>query len=82
MLVERMLAVAAEKGYVEVRLDTLPGMRAARRLYAGVGFEEVEAYHATVVEGLIFMGKRLSGEGEEGVGGGSKEAGGGGGRGM
>ncbi|MCJ1430668.1 hypothetical protein MMC27_000018 [Xylographa pallens] len=63
MLVGKMLGVAGEKGYGEVRLDTLPDMRAARRLYESVGFGRVEAYHGTLVEGLIFMGKRLGGEG-------------------
>ena len=70
MLVEKALGVAVEKGYVEVRLDTLPHMWAARRLYESVGFGRVEAYHGTLVEGLIFMGKRLGGEeaGDEGRG--------------
>ncbi|MCJ1281812.1 hypothetical protein MMC26_001135 [Xylographa opegraphella] len=67
VLVEKVLEVAVEKGYVEVRLDTLPDMRAATRLYEGVGFEKVEAYHGTLVEGLIFMGKRLGGEVKKGA---------------
>ncbi|MCJ1397633.1 hypothetical protein MMC11_000829 [Xylographa trunciseda] len=60
MLVEAALRVAEEKGYWEVRLDTLPDMVAARRLYESMRFERTEAYHGTLVEGLIFMGRSLN----------------------
>ncbi|MCJ1395854.1 hypothetical protein MMC18_008740 [Xylographa bjoerkii] len=66
MLVERALSAAEERGYGEVRLDTLPDMRAAVRLYESVGFVRTEAYHGTLVEGLIFMGRSLGGGEVEG----------------
>lgn len=51
-------AVVAEGprlGYRAVRLDTLPSMRAARGLYASLGFRECERYYETPLEGTVFM---------------------------
>jgi len=54
-LVERVMAAAKEMGYAEVKLDTLPSMLGARKLYERWGFEEVGAYYETPVEGTIFL---------------------------
>jgi ribosomal protein S18 acetylase RimI-like enzyme len=64
-LVATVLRSAAESGYAEIRLDTLPSMRDAERLYRGVGFGDVGAYYDTPVEGTVFLGRGLrEGEGE------------------
>jgi ribosomal protein S18 acetylase RimI-like enzyme len=58
-LVEKVLNTAKILGYSEIRLDTLPRMEAARKLYAKYGFKECEKYYETPLEGTIFMKKTL-----------------------
>ena len=62
--VGRALAVAlvetAQKlGYSEIRLDTLPSMRAAIGLYEQLGFVDIEPYYETPLEGTRFLSLRL-----------------------
>ena len=54
-LVEVLLGDAAVAGYTRVRLDTLPSMHAAQRLYRAVGFREIPAYCRNPVAGAVFM---------------------------
>lgn len=58
-LVEAVIAEARKRGYEEMKLDTLPRMVGARRLYENVGFVECERYYETPVEGTVFMRKKL-----------------------
>lgn len=58
-LVEAVIQHAKKtKLYRGIKLDTLSGeyMASARALYKKYGFEEVERYYETPVEGTIFMG--------------------------
>jgi len=38
-----------------MRIDTLPQMQAARKLYAEIGFREIEPYRFNPVPGTAFM---------------------------
>ncbi|TKA28154.1 hypothetical protein B0A50_04125 [Salinomyces thailandicus] len=58
-LVTRLLSEAKAMGYERCRLDTLPSMASARSLYRSLGFEEIEAYYSTPLEGTAFMEVRL-----------------------
>jgi ribosomal protein S18 acetylase RimI-like enzyme len=53
--------IAKEAGYARIRLDTLPGMQAAQRLYASLGFKPIAAYVFNPVAGAIFMERDLTG---------------------
>ncbi|KAF2014305.1 acyl-CoA N-acyltransferase [Aaosphaeria arxii CBS 175.79] len=54
-LLEQVVTDAKALGYKEILLDTLAHMGAARGMYRSFGFEEVEKYYDTPIEGTIFM---------------------------
>ena len=58
-LVDAILDVAAERGYAQVKLDTLPRMQAAIALYRAMGFAPVPAYGSHPYPGLVCFGKTL-----------------------
>ncbi|MEO6984675.1 MAG: GNAT family N-acetyltransferase [Paralcaligenes sp.] len=53
--------IAKQEGYTGLRLDTLPNMQAAQRLYESLGFKPIAAYTFNPVEGAIFMECDLTG---------------------
>ncbi|KAJ5681337.1 uncharacterized protein N7477_001277 [Penicillium maclennaniae] len=55
-LVEAIVAQAKAFSYRGIRLDTLPDMTIAQRLYHRHGFVKIEPYYDTPIEGTIFMG--------------------------
>ena len=59
LLVEEVIREAERLGYEEMRLDTLPQMDGARKLYREWGFVECERYYETPLEGTIFLSKKL-----------------------
>jgi ribosomal protein S18 acetylase RimI-like enzyme len=50
-----LIAAAQEIGYRAMRLDTLPQMREAQKLYQQLGFREIEAYCDNPVEGVRYL---------------------------
>ncbi len=59
-LTERALQAAREMGYGSIRLDTLPQMQAAQRLYEDLGFRDIPAYYGKPMPGQRFMEAVLS----------------------
>lgn len=53
--------IARQAGYMRIRLDTLPDMRAAQRLYAQLGFKPIPAYVFNPIAGTIFLERDLTG---------------------
>lgn len=58
-LAEAVVAVARRRGYSELRLDTLPTMHTAVRLYERMGFVRSEPYYAPTPAGTVFMALKL-----------------------
>ena len=58
-LVDALLKEAAELGYHEVKLDTLPQMETAIALYKSFGFANIPAYGSHPYPGLVTLGKNL-----------------------
>ncbi|HYZ18341.1 MAG TPA: GNAT family N-acetyltransferase [Gaiellaceae bacterium] len=54
-LAEAIVAEGRAAGYAWMRLDTVPQMRAARKLYATLGFREIEPYRFNPIAGTSFM---------------------------
>ncbi len=54
-LAEAVIAEARQRGYAQMRLDTLPIMHTAMALYEALGFQETAAYRFNPIEGSRFM---------------------------
>ena len=54
-LAAAVIRTARESGYARMRLDTLPSMTSARRLYGTLGFREIPAYRFNPVKGTTFL---------------------------
>ena len=63
LLVEAIISVARGAGYSELKLDTLPQMASAQRLYRKLGFVEIAPYNDTALPRTRFFGRSLSGPG-------------------
>ena len=60
LLTETALQAARDLGYSRIRLDTLPQMAPAQRLYESLGFHDIDAYYGEPIPGQRFMEKDLS----------------------
>jgi GNAT superfamily N-acetyltransferase len=58
-LLDALIERAIEMQYEWLYADTLPSMKEAIRLYAGVGFEPAEVYSNTPTPGAIYLKIRL-----------------------
>ena len=54
-LTRRIMDDARKAGYRYLRLDTLPGLKSALKLYRRLGFREIDPYDDCLVPGTIFM---------------------------
>lgn len=59
-LVAGILTTASERGYSEVKLDTLPSMEGAIALYKSFGFAPVPPYGSHPYPGLVTLGLKLA----------------------
>ena len=59
MLALKVIEIARERGFRAMRLDTLPMMTSAMKLYESLGFVDVEPYRFNPIEGSRFMELRL-----------------------
>lgn len=60
VLAECVIDEARALGYVTLKLDTLPAMAAAQRLYRELGFVETAPYNDNPVAGVRFMSLKLT----------------------
>ncbi|MBQ4016058.1 MAG: GNAT family N-acetyltransferase [Oscillospiraceae bacterium] len=54
-LTRRIMDDARKAGYRYLRLDTLPGLKSALKLYRRLGSREIDPYYDCLVPGTIFM---------------------------
>jgi GNAT superfamily N-acetyltransferase len=55
LLVLRVIEEARAEGYKKVRLDTMPMMESAQKLYQQLGFRDIEAYRLNPQPGVRYM---------------------------
>lgn len=54
-LAETVISAAREIGYAQMRLDTLPSMKEAIKLYHSLGFVEIPSYRFNPLEGVKYL---------------------------
>lgn len=54
-LAEAIISEARQIGYLRMRLDTDPGMVAARHIYHSLGFRSIDNYNRDPIPGTLFM---------------------------
>lgn len=58
-LLQLALDEARQLSYHSIRLDTVPQMRSAIKLYQSAGFHEIEPYRFNPIAGALYMEKQL-----------------------
>jgi GNAT superfamily N-acetyltransferase len=61
-LIGAILTAGEELGYGELKLDTLPHLKAAIALYIQAGFAPIAPYGSHAYPGLVCLGKTLGGK--------------------
>ncbi len=59
LLVEKLIEEAKIIGYKKMRLDTVPSMQTAQKLYKSIGFKEISPYRLNPVHGAVYMELKL-----------------------
>jgi len=59
-LTNRAIERARKRGYSRIRLDSLPSMAEAQRLYRQLGFREIPSYKFNPVHGVTYMELELN----------------------
>jgi putative acetyltransferase len=59
LLCEALIALAQERGYGRMKLDTVPEMDAAIALYRSLGFEPTTPYRYNPIPGALYMERTL-----------------------
>lgn len=62
LLAERVVREAREAGYEAMRLDTVPWMKEAIRLYESLGFHDIAPYRENPIPGARYLELGLGGE--------------------
>jgi GNAT superfamily N-acetyltransferase len=60
VLAGSIIREAGVRGYKHMRLDTVPSMKEARRLYLSMGFKKIDPYCYNPIQGATFMEKKLA----------------------
>jgi ribosomal protein S18 acetylase RimI-like enzyme len=55
ILVEKLIEESKIIGYKRIRLDTVPAMHSAQKLYKSIGFYEIRPYRLNPVPGAVYM---------------------------
>ena len=58
-LLQMALTASKQLGYSSIKLDTVPQMRSAIKLYESAGFHKIDPYRFNPMPGAIFMEKEL-----------------------
>lgn len=58
-ILQQVLDETKQLGYTFIRLDTVPEMLTAIKLYKAAGFYEIEPYRFNPIAGAIYMEKKL-----------------------
>ncbi len=58
-LAETIMRIAKQRGYSEIKLDTLSSLHAALRLYEDLGFQNIPAYYDSPFAGTVFLSRKL-----------------------
>ncbi len=54
-LMANAICTARSFGFDRLRLDTLPKMHAARRLYQSLGFRPIDPYYSNPIPGVVYL---------------------------
>lgn len=55
LLVSEIVSIARQRGYSVMRLDTLPRLKSAQKIYEAMGFVSTEPYHFNPHEDALFF---------------------------